>query len=567
MEIFGLDNESKIDKRAYVDKIAEIKKQIQGKILNLAKGEFLNDRMRDVEELENTIKLLYTDYWDKEKCTRIADKIKLIAARKGMPLEVAFDQFLKVLNFAGIDLTPLEMHDIFHALIGVNTPDLRSIGDGMADCPDPDEFMNETHNIMAGNSLAKHMNIPSVCNTMSLNIYKHLPTVLSKLNGDNLGPKLKAVVIKVKQNVPQINEDLAYGDLMRDIVKDLMPERSAHRKFLIKRLYRIADGERKPNFHNGVHFLPTRMLRNDRLIKHASFAPFALSGILHATYEDSRINHFNSEDFEYGLNKFASYIGESTMENIFNEFAVEKTAASKGLRKALFIGVPATFAYSALQRSRINNGENINSFNRYVAENPVNAATLQAVLVPTAIKGGKKLKAKTIGRFKNVDDYLIKSYAGECDDSQLEKIAKLDKELYNKDMFNDSELDNILRKDYSNTQIATLKYACVLNCLARQDIVDELLAKQAMDENDLLNYLQTAKDCIKIEIEKSANEAKEALKSAMGDMLFTPQGTSGVAFFPGNLVDGIVLNKLVKKLSPDDQKATNKPVKTINANK
>jgi hypothetical protein len=544
LEIF-LPRTEKIDKKASVQKVAEIKKEIQSRILNLAKGEILNGRENDAEDLMKTIKLLYTNYWEKSKCIEIAKNIKLVADRKEIPLEVAFEQFLNVVDFAGIELTPLEIHDIFHALMDIDTPDLRQM-DINDDCA-PGEFMSSVHQIIDG-APTGGLNIPSLFKSISL-VEPHLNEIIPKLTNNNPAGQLRAVVIKVGRPVPSIDEDVVYNELMHKIVAPLMPERSAHRRFLIKRLERVADGHTEPNLHNKIHFMPTKMMAENKMIKHAGVAPYILSGMLHALYENERVAHFNSPDFEYGLSKFASYIEGYSMNNILNEFAVEKTAKvnlnplNTTKAKAVYIGIPAMYAYSALQRARVNNGENLSSFNRYIAENPGNAAVLEAALVPVVVKKGKMIPKNMIKGVKNFDKKLVEHYASE--EEYFDKVAEYDKILYNKNMFEDKFIhDELIKKAYTEQQITAMKYACVLSCMERQDAADEVLEKCALDENDLSEYLKTAKDCIRIEIEKNASAVKDVAEGMANSVMFHKGKGSVAAILPGAILDGVIFSKL-----------------------
>jgi hypothetical protein len=354
--------EKKASKIDLMQKVAEIKKEIQGKIIGLANNELMDDKCDAVDNLSKIVKLLYTKYWSREQCEKIANQISQIAETRQIPLEVAFDQFLKVLNFAGIELSPLELNDIYYSLIRVNVPDLRQIKIPMpSDIP---SFMDSVDSDCDANAIPG-TNVPSIFETIRRNIIPNSNSVIDKIS-DNPGPRVKAVIIKVRKAVPKINDDVVYNDMMNNVVRDLMPERSVHRKFIIKRFGDIANDRLQPNLDNTVHFAPMKML----MAKHASAneLPFLLSGVLHANYENERVAHYDSDDFEYGLSKFASCIEGETMDNILNELIVEKTAKVWGKRKAIFIGIPAIFAYSALQRARIRNGNNVSSANRYVAE-------------------------------------------------------------------------------------------------------------------------------------------------------------------------------------------------------
>ncbi|MCX8074086.1 MAG: hypothetical protein N2749_00670 [Clostridia bacterium] len=547
IEIFER-KQPKMNKVAYVDKVAEIKKEIQGRVLDLAKGEWLNERSENIDSLIRTVKLLYTKYWDRSKCKQIASNIRLIADRKNVPLEVAFHQFLQVLNFAGIELSPLEFHDIYHELIDVDTPDIRSIP--LSEIEDANKFMTNIEEII-DNHTVNNLSIPTLFKSIDY-IEPNIRSVLPKIEGDNHIDKLKAIIIKTSRPIPIIKDDIMHSEIMDKIVSPLMPERSAHRRFLINRLINIANGEIEPNPANQIHFAPTKMIISTRLIKDQNLLPFILSGLMHSVYENERVSMFNDGTLLYGMHKFASHIEGDTMDNILNEYITEKTA---GVRtKSIFIGIPLTYSYSALQRSRMNNGENISSFNRYVAENPGNAAMLQTILIPLVTKNVSKVSKPVLEKTTKTINKLFKKAKEQ--ENNFEKLAEYDKILYNKDMFEDVSIENeLLKNGYSKNQITALKYASVLNCMGRQDLSDDILIKHSLDENDLLEYLKTAKDCIRIEIEKNASVI-DVGKIAFGNMLtYKPEGLVS-ASIPGAVIDGIILTKLSKFLKTKNDNQT-----------
>lgn len=562
--------ENKLSKTAYVNKIAEIKKEIQGKIVGLAEGEFINDRYEKANELFKVIKLLYEKYWDKDKCKYIASKIKEIATERDMPLEAAFEQFLQVLDFAGIELSPLETHDIFHSLLGIDTPDLRDVPvNPVEDCG---AFMDGIDNDIAENGAVGDLNFKSLISTLT-GIAPNMGVLANRLAPTNPLGQMKAIIIKVRKGAPGASEDV-HNEMMNRVVGDLMPERSFHRRFLVKRLNHIADDSVQPNPRNIVHFSPVRMMRKG-IVKHAStLAPFVLSGILHSAYENERVAHLMSDDYEVGLQKFASYIEGDSMDNILNEFTIEKSAGlgkvisratlGKGytMRKGLLYGLPLTYGYSALQRSRINNGDNVSGFNRYVAENPGNAALMQAALGPMAVNGVKSLAGKGTGKVKQLGKF-VKSFGeesskvafDELSEYAFSKTAAAETYLYNENMFEDRDIDNELGKQYDGKQITALKYASVLSAMDRQDLADQSLAQFKLAEEDVNNYLQISKDCIRMKIEKQAGLTRDVALNAAGDMMFAPLGSSAIATLPGNLIDGFVMSKLTNKLSEGSEKA------------
>lgn len=546
-------------KKSSVQKIAEIKKQIQGKIVSLAEGEAVNDRMQKAEDVFKTLKLLYEKYWDKEKCSNIADQIAMIAKRNGVPEEVAFNQFLKVLDFAGIELSPLEFHNIFYHLTGKDTPNLPDNILPSDNCEYP-TFMDRISERVDSNSL--NIDLPSLLSTIRSNILPNKDLVISKLTNNNPLNQLKAVIIKVRKTTPD-NADYIENELMDNVVSPLMPERSYHHRFINNRLQKIANSETEPNYNNIVHFVPIAAL-NSQIVKNASFMPYVLSSIAYSNYENDRVERIQSGDMEYGLTKFASYIEGDSFNNILNEYAVEKTATEKAFKgytrtRSLLYGVPVSYGYSALQRARIENGENVSGANRFVADNPGAVAAGQVIFAPKINRVAKK-GAKVAGKFlkslvqappKIASEDLI-NYVFSKD---TEKYARVGSEFYKGDMFKDARIHTTLAEKYNNNQIQALKYACILTSMDRQDLADNILAVGKLAGDDISQYLQTCKDCIRLEIEKNAGEiaknageiAKNTALNTAGDIFFNPAGASVLATLPGSIIDGAIFAKLNSK--------------------
>lgn len=543
----------KMDKKAYVQKIAEIKKDLQGKILEIAKGDYINERKEKSEQVTDLLKILYEQYWNREKCYGIADKIKYFAEKRSIPVEVALNQFLKVLNFAGIELTPLELHDIFNALIDNQTIDLRQIDSCPLDSTEKiPEFVEDLNHTIEDNSMGQHMNLVSLFRTIKEKFLPNQDKIMHSLNaeGDPL-TKTKAVIVMIKRPTPLTRENRLQDDLMTHVVNPLMPERSMHRNFLVPRLMKILQNEASPNLENIKHFTPVKMLSNPNLLyKTASTLPYILSGLMYATYEDERVADYLNGELQSGVDKYA--------EEIYDFTSIYKVAAgpkpSWGIKKALLVGIPATYAYSALQRARINNGKQVNTLNRMLAENPTNAALLQLAFAPAIKKGiGKIQKANPKG-LKSIDDLLYQKFADVLYYGSLEKVAAFDKiseSLYNKDIFKNKDIESKMLERYSQQQVGAIKQACVLMAMDRQDMSNEILYKNSLYEEDLAEYLKIAKDCIKIEIEKVAEEelGKQIVTGAIGDMLLNPVGTSALATLPGNIIDSFVFSKLFNKLN------------------
>jgi len=520
------------NKKEYLQKIADIKKEIVGKITNSAEGEVLSDRYKNIENLRSSLKLFYDEYWNKEKCVEIAENIKRVAIKKELPLRDAFDQFLKVLDFAGIELTPLEFNDIFNSLIGSSPSDFR---EQFKDIDIPGNCVEIADENVARNDISKLINFPSMFDTLNEKILPITDNIQDLVRGSKhpLG-KVKAIIVTIKRRLPMLNEDLAYNDMM-DFVKDEMPQRSMHPRFFVDRISNLPS---KPLTNNAPHFLPAMLMRNDT-DGIGDFLKYIIPSLLYANYQGQRVQHLASDNFTYGLEKFASHIEGDTIDNLTNEF-IEKTALlGKGYttRKALAYGLPAVFGYSAIQRSRLKNRENLSGFNRYMAENPANAYVLQAF----APKIVKTFKGKGLDVSKKLQDISSKYY------------KKADDE--NNNIFKNASIDKTLKEKYTDKQISAIKYACVLNELKRQDVADEILSINKLSEYDIDNFLNICKEAIKTDFNYTVEKVAGAIGSVIKDVgtysLFTNPKKSALSALPSNLVDASIFayigHKLTKK--------------------
>lgn len=541
----------KKDKTEYIQKIAELKKDLQCRILGIAEGEFTRDRQENIEEVANILKLFYTEYWDKDKCYDIANRIKYIANKRNVPIEVAFYQFLKVLDFAGIELTPLELHDICSAITEISSPDVRLLEAPSISKSEIPSFVNNIDKIIGEHGLNKFMNFPTLFKTVNDNFIPNRDKIIKVINGaDNGLGKTKAIIIRMKKKVPVVNDDVVMNDVMDNIVKELMPNRSCHRRFLVPRVINIAEDKNVKMYPENInHFVPIQLLANNSPNDLESVLPYLISGLMYSTYQNDRVDNFNNGELAYGVKKYAYEIYGPSMETIANRYCIDKTASKKQPKitfgKSVTVGVPIIYGYSAYQRSRIRNGKRVSDLNRYVAENPGSAALLQIAFTPAVNKGLGKIKDVNLVTPNGFDNYLYRKYASEetCEEYAIDKLSKT---LYNNDIFKDKNIDASMLKEYSNNQLNAIKQACVLTSMDRQDLANDLLFKNGIAEDDLAKYLKTAVDCIKIEFEKNASskETKEVLIDSKNDIIIGKPQVIFDNITPDNLFDSIIFSQL-----------------------
>lgn len=496
------------------------KEELQNKVVGNALDDMAKKNLDSLEDVVNIIKAKYTKYWDKSMCTGIGRSLRDIAKSNGVDPAKVFAQFLKVLDVAAIELSPLEMHDIFFETMNFDSHDLRSmkLNGGSKIVDNSDKITNSLNVKGVPTAIKVITSLRDMCETEGFESLQEKPTA-----------KIKAVIIKSTPRIDHTRDIGGIGEeIMSKIVSGLLESRSNHRGFLIPRLSKIASGDIAPS-DNSAHFAPMILSKMEKVASAEDLViPAIMSSVLYSAYQNERVDRLNSGELNDGIKKMAFLMDDS--------FSLEKTASKKMVSPvgAIATGIPLMFSYSALQRSRINNGEQISSINRFIAENPANAAFLSSFLTAMGAKKINKHAPKILNGAKNM----------------AKTLAKQANEEYN--MFKDDFIDSAMTdKGYDNESIKTIKLASMLTGMGKEDVAEQMLVNNDLCCSDMEEYLKTASSCFTIEIEKNAsNLAKAVSRSVLGDIVMqnTKKG-SVAASIPGYILDGIVLAGIGKGLS------------------
>jgi hypothetical protein len=88
-----------------------------------------------------------------------------------------------------------------------------------------------------------------------------------------------------------------------------------------------------------------------------------------------------------------------------------------------------------------------------------------------------------------------------------------------------------------------------------EDLAQQKLAGSGLHEDSLIDFLKVAHELVKMNIEDTISktaelgEVKNLGLSVAGDILFNPMGASSMALLPGNVLDGLIFNKIQKSLT------------------
>lgn len=337
-DAFDLPHSDKVAQKLASEKTAAFEKRVQGAIL----GETRKSLLDSTNISRQLLKSALTPYWGDETLNKMNLKLKALAVQKKKPLPVVFHEFLRVLDFAGIELSPKE----FTALS-------RGVFKGNLDFKPG----------VCSNPLTSLRNMEQITDRYACD-----PAYKNKGIEDILGcagqivsdTPVKKIRIILRANKPISACEDIQPDIMRSIVSPYIPERSLHSQPLIKRIRVIKIRPAADHFSGGS----------------------SLINLLYSLYQNSRVNRMASGETVMGMGKFASYFEDA---EDFGD-SIEKTAGYNKFKASIY-GTPLIYGYSKLQRARMKNkaeqGEdNIGAINRVFAEYPEAVAGLNILFGP-----------------------------------------------------------------------------------------------------------------------------------------------------------------------------------------
>lgn len=501
-----------LEKKPTDEVIKSGKEKIDNTIKAKALKEIAKDKIGGLEDIIDIIKLNYTKYWNKAKCQEVGIKLRSIAEKNGISCEQVLDQFLKMSDFAAINLSPLEIHDIMCETLDMDSEDLRK--------------MKLKDNSLVEDDLRFTHSVPKILKVIKIVGRENNENGINfrNLGNDNIADIINSVANGLADKRFSPNS-FVEDEIFEDILSSEMNERSCHRPFFIPRLREIASGRINP-VNSSIHFSPLKIVKiQSSNPSGISLSPI-LSAILNSSYQNERVNRFNSGELEHGVRKIASLCGM---------YDFEKTAGIGS--KSLIVGLPAVGAYSALQRSRMNNGEQISSMNRYVAENPGNAGLMYFIIQHAAKKNGKNITKNIVPKMEKYVSAIP---------SKVNNIRKM---AFSQDFLDNDKIDGQLEKNGLNdNQISVVKKASILYAVDKCDLGEDLLSQNNLSQSDLEEYLKVACDCIKMNIEKNASFIQPFIsKDFSGEINFQKMANENISI-PGYFIDGIVLSEFSDEL-------------------
>lgn len=532
----------KTAKELEVEKLAEIKKRIKGKIVGVAKqrleeeqSEAFSDGMAEYHSnFMSPISDLTID--------RVADRLSYISDRENIPVEVVISKLLKVLIMAGINLAPVEFGRLMNRAIA---PECEGGLEGFSMPPRTIvRIRRRTMDDALGARSIDGMNVPTVIRVIKKT--RMLPSMSEMLPGSmGSGASGRIVMMKLASSGEYGLDDsihgLAESRVERELVKiasELMEERSLHTHCILKRAEAMGEEMEK------VAGCDDYVAQYDYFRGENATLAEEFNKIAYTTYINMAKEYVESRELQSDLFKYAEELG-------LNDTGLDKIAKWKPI-KTIPVGV-GTYLAAKYQGVKAREGRPQTTLERTMAENP-QASALGAYLAANVgihsygkaknavNKGAKAMgeklvelkdKAKIVKKAtENVDNYLNLRFEDELFDNINDEIQDID-------VFHDKVVDEKLANFYDEEQIGMLKLASLVYAQERQDVCDNVLAKAGLKYEDMGIFLEACEETVYEELEKKA-----------GIMGAIAKGVGSLGAKAGAKFGGTALGSAIGKASP-----------------
>ncbi len=496
----SLKDNDNLSKKDYLSKVADIQKRIEADIVGSSVENIANERTDKIQSMRNLLKAFKTEYLTDDDISSIVKQLKNIGVKNNCSLQSTFNQFVKILDFAGIELSPYEFSRFMNHITGIKT----SIS---ANGEVKENLIKEVDKICAGCN--EETTLPKAMVRVTAILKR--PSILQN-TGAQLLPTLRKTIFSQGNIIPDKNPEHIQSEIMRSVVSPLIPRRSMHPRAIIIRVKKNENIAPQPD--NYSCFVKPKNVFD------------AISRILYEIYQKDRMERLASGEAELGMQKFASYFSDckvDTEDSMFSSLiSLEKTAKSNfdylnynktqpenlyNTATAVALGYPIINIISKFERAKISNGSSVSNFGRFVADYPADIHQFQSLFGPAmyayaknkAVSTGKGITSAAKGIFGG-------SYSKYAPTPQMLKSASETCKKQNIDAGKQKIFDTVLNLRAQNQDSAA----------------DKLLKKFKLSEKDLNFYLQNKKNCYTMllndEIKKTASfiDSNESFKLPSG---------------------------------------------------
>lgn len=528
-------------------KIAELEKEVTGKILNIVTSPS-EVKPKAAEQLVQIVKFLTEKRMDEGTLEEIGSTLNSIAKAENVSVSKAFSTFIGVAELMGIELFPTELHTVLRSITSSRFDDSMKLSDTDKEEVYPSDFARGVKKTLKATEQLPTLDDPS-----------DLFRIYDDFGGD--GETFKSNPIECMDKIRTGNdlEDEASTQIVRVIRKALEPfmgMRSNHSEHLLPRLSVVLGGHRSllgaADVAKDINLLDTPRTFGDML-----------AGIAYSQYQGMRPGIIQAR-----LVKSAQFF-DSDLEKIANE---NKPTGIKR-RTLLMTAVPAIYGASAFQRNRRENGRNTSDAQNFLADNP-------AILSAGVVVAGKPLTRGIMKGQQEVRRGIGKGYmaaskaTGELGDRIKGGFDKLTSEEYKGLLKIADSLDSgdflsmgedMMSKfasDYgfNSKETATIKMATLLEYSGMTKEASSMMRALKLEPEAMGEFLKAAAVHTDGELDKAANEFTNTL---LLDGMLDRRSISTTAH--GRLLDAFVMKKIGDLGKTDKPSVTTPKVEGANS--
>lgn len=527
----GSGSHEKVASTPMMRKIAELEKELTGKLLNIVSDPEAVQTPALNQMLE-VIKFLTEKRMDEESLINIAESVKEVAQENGVPISRAFTTLIGVAELMGIEFFPNELHTLLTHLTDAKlNGDLR-VRPSSDNPVFPGEYTGGMEKAVSLSEDTKQFVDPSAL----MNFYDE---AAHRTDDFINGPRSFISSILDGSEIHE-NPPVRMIKIIRKTLDPIAPQRSYRPEHLLPRLSVVLSGQRP--------IIGGASVRHDMdMLANPSSIGDLLGSLAYGMYEKMRPGLMGTKIIK---------VAADSMEGM------SKTAASIPAWKLALVGVPAAYGVSAFQKSRRDNGRYLSDGENFMADHPsmmAGSGLVASIAASKGVKGASNKVSKTNKAVKRGVDKITKPFRKESH-TQFEGMVKA-AETFDSGDFNLFEDHEVLKRYASLTgangeQASAVKMATLLSLGGMDKEAYEVMNYYDIPHTEKDRFLKVAASYMDSEMEKAADDfTNNMVLSVLGDHTH-PLGRS----LPGRAVDSFIFKKLGDIGETDDQhKKKSKP--------